>query len=133
MKERELKVLKFKTLFESPTTRDKKEGHGGSFIGAKSARAAYLGRTLTKTSEDLNKLPLLEGEEGRHTRNGTIKGDNTLKHGGIRSHFSSGLMLDGDIDSTQPRRKTVGFKNREDKESIVTGEESKNGHTDARI
>ena len=48
VKERELKVLKFKKLFDSPA-RDKKETSGGSFV-ARSARAAYLGRSITKTS-----------------------------------------------------------------------------------
>jgi hypothetical protein len=56
VKTRELKILKFKTLFESPDT-DKKEAKGGSFVAA-SARAAYLGRSITKTSEDFKKLPL---------------------------------------------------------------------------
>ena len=93
MKERELKVLKFKTLFESPA-REKKEGNGGSFI-AKSARAAFLGRSVTKTSEELENLPLLEAD-GTNTRNGKLRGDNTLKHGRLGSHFSSGLMLESE-------------------------------------
>lgn len=57
VKERELKVLKFKTLFDTPAR--EKRSHGGSFI-AQSARTAQLGRSITKTSDDFRKMPLLE-------------------------------------------------------------------------
>lgn len=56
MKTRELKILKFKSLFESPET-EKKETKGGSFVAAASARAAYLGRSITKTSDDFKSSP----------------------------------------------------------------------------
>jgi len=55
VKERELKVLKFKTLFETPA-REKRTGS----IVAHSARAGFEGRSITKTSEDLKKMPLLD-------------------------------------------------------------------------
>lgn len=56
VKQRELKVLKFKSLFESPHEDKKGEGKGGSFVMAASARAAYLGRSITKTSEDFKQM-----------------------------------------------------------------------------
>ena len=61
MKERELRTLKFKQLFDSPV-RAKKDpdgegkGAGGSF-GAQSARAGAVGRSNTKTSDELTRPP----------------------------------------------------------------------------
>ena len=96
VKQRELKILKFKSVFESPV-HEKRDAVGGSFVAAASARAAYLGRSITKTSEELKNTSLLEGD------------DRKAKHGRIGSHFSSSV-LEGDLDAAVPRRKTVGFK-----------------------
>lgn len=109
VKERELKVLKFKALFESPS--EKKEPTSGSSVLARSARAAFLGRSVTKTSEDLKKLAIFDGDVPL-TRNGTLQGGKTLKHARVNSHFSTALVLDNtELDSAAPRRKTVGFAN----------------------
>ena len=114
VKQRELKILKFKTLFESPET-DKKQGKGGSFVAA-SARAAYLGRSITKTSDDFNKLPLES-----LIADGKVKADQTLKHKRIGSHFSSGVLNEGEFDGAPPRRKTVGFKETRHDDNAVSG------------
>ena len=112
MKERELKVLKFKNLFDSPT-RERKDNLGGSFIVAQSARGAAIGRSVTKTSEEYRQMPLLDLIPGQ-TRNGGVKGDRTEKHQRLSSHFSSTVDLPAGDDLAQKqnanRRKTVGFK-----------------------
>ena len=59
---------------------------------------------------------MLLDPENLNTRNGKLKGDNTLKHGQYASQFGSGL-LDGELDATVPRRKTVGFKNSDNRKS----------------
>lgn len=96
-------MIKFKTLFESPSNKNK-EANGGSFA-ARSARAAFLGRSITKTSDDLKNLPLFD--EG--TRNGKLRKENTLKHNRYGSHFDATLVPDSELVGI-PRRKTVGFK-----------------------
>jgi hypothetical protein len=59
VKERELKVLKFKSLFETPAR--EKRPSGGSFVAPQSARtAACLGRSVTRTSDEFRKMPLLD-------------------------------------------------------------------------
>ncbi len=100
VKERELKVLKFKTLFDTPAR--EKRTHGGSFA-ANSARTAQLGRSITKTSDDFKKLPLLEILP--QARNGNL--ESTLKHRRVGSNLSSSIIVDGDLNQ---RRKTVGFR-----------------------
>ncbi len=100
VKERELKVLKFKTLFDTPAR--EKRTHGGSFA-ANSARTAQLGRSITKTSDDFKKMPLLEILP--HARNGKL--ESTLKHRRVGSNLSSSIIVDGELNQ---RRKTVGFR-----------------------
>ena len=115
MKQRELKILKFKTLFESPET-DKKLTKGGSFVAA-SARAAYLGRSITKTSEDFNQLPLES-----LMADGKMKADQTFKHTRMGSHFSSGVLNnEAEFDGGPPRRKTVGFRETRRDANAVSG------------
>ena len=104
MKTRELKILKFKTLFESPETATEKEGKevkGGSFVAA-SARAAYLGRSITKTSDDFRKLPLQD------LMAADKKAGQTFKHTRVGSRYSHGMSEE--LNVAPPRRKTVGFK-----------------------
>ena len=73
---------------------------------AQSARAAFLGRSVTKTSEDFKKLPGFDGliEDAQKGR----KGDRTHQHQRIGSHFSSSVILEADYDG-KALRKTVGF------------------------
>lgn len=107
MKTRELKILKFKTLFESPETaaggaeKEDKEPKGGSFVEA-SARAAYLGRSITKTSDDFRKLPLQDLIVADK------KAGQTFKHARVGSRYSHGMSEE--LNVAPPRRKTVGFK-----------------------
>lgn len=58
VKERELKVIKYKTLFDTPV-REAKKPSGGSFV-LNSARTAVVARSMTKTTEDFQRLTLLE-------------------------------------------------------------------------
>lgn len=106
VKERELKVLKFKSLFETPAR--EKRPSGGSFVVApQSARtAACLGRSVTRTSDEFRKMPLLDVLP-QHTRNGKFKGELTMKHRRDGSHLSRSIIVDGE---EQKRRKTVGFR-----------------------
>ena len=102
MKTRELKILKFKTLFESPEM-DKKGAKGGSFVGPTSARAANLGRSITKTSDDFKSSPFKDlVEEGK------LKHEQTFKHQRMGSHYSQGM--EAELIVAPPRRKTVGFR-----------------------
>ena len=126
VKTRELKVLKFRTLFESPdTAAEKREAKGGSFVAAASARAAYLGRSITKTSDDFRTHPLndLIGDS-------KIKPDQTFKHTRVGSHYSQDMDRELNAASHQPRRKTVGFKQNATGSGMIAIEDvdSKNSH-----
>ena len=100
MKTRELKILKFKTLFESPEM-DKKGAKGGSFVGPTSARATNLGRSITKTSDDFKSSPFKDLVE-----DGMLKYEQT--HQRMGSHYSQGM--EAELIVAPPRRKTVGFR-----------------------
>ena len=118
VKTRELKILKFKTLFESPEI-EKKETKGGSFVGPTSARATYLARSITKTSDDFKRSPFKDLVD-----DGKLKPDQTFKHQRVGSHYSQGM--ESELIAAPPRRKTVGFKEHdrlEDRkgESAVSG------------
>ena len=57
MKERELKLLKFKTLLDTPAEEKRESSNEAA---AQSARATFLGRSVTKTSDDFKRLSLVE-------------------------------------------------------------------------
>ena len=102
VKERELKVLKFKSLFETPA-REKRSGT----IAAHSARAG-LGRSITKTSDELKKMTLLDPKPSRNGKHvGVNESFNRLQDNGPL--YNSAMLGEGGLEAL-PRRKTVGFR-----------------------
>ena len=124
VKERELKILKFKTLFESPAKEpNPKQALGGSFQ-AQSARAAFLGRSVTKTSDDFKRMPLLDVLPGQQTRNERLNGgERTLNHHKRdKSRLSQGVLyVDVDAEghrddllTNRPRKQVTGMASESD-------------------